>query len=59
MSKTKKIATAVVSIVLASSMCIGLAACGPEPLADSQARLEVADSYASGTNLSMNVGYQN
>ena len=56
MSKTKKIATAVVSIVLASSMCIGLAACGPEPLADSQARLEVADSYASGTNLSMNVG---
>lgn len=28
MSKTKKIATAVVSIVLASSMCIGLTACG-------------------------------
>lgn len=30
MSKTKKIATAVVSIVLASSMCIGLTACGDD-----------------------------
>lgn len=59
MSKTKKIAAAVVSIVLASSMCIGLAACGPEPLKDSQTRLEVAENYTSGTTLSMNVGYQN
>ena len=59
MSKTKKIATAVVSIVLASSMCVGLAACGPEPLADSQSRLEVAESYTEGTALSMNIGYQN
>ena len=54
MSKTKKIATAVISVVMAATMCASLAACGPdEPgpgpgpgpdggLTDSQTRLNVS-----------------
>ena len=65
MSKTKKIATAVVSVVLAGTMCISLAACGDNNrrhVTASQPKLEVSVddsgklSYEKGTELSMNMG---
>ena len=65
MSKTKKIATAVISVVMAATMCASLAACGPKvpDLNPSQTELEVsvdengALSFTEGTNLNMNTGY--
>lgn len=67
MSKTKKIAAAVVSLVLASTMVVSLAACNPDKkpsLNLSQDVLEVSTdadgnlSYADNTTLNMNVGYK-
>ncbi|MCD7729549.1 MAG: hypothetical protein LUI60_06530 [Clostridia bacterium] len=67
MNKTKKIATAVVSLVLASTMCLSIAGCSttrePKDLTASQDTLEVSTdsdgnlSYSEGTTLNMNVGY--
>ena len=65
MSKTKKIATAVISVVMAATMCASLAACGPKvpDLNPSQKVLDVsvddngALSFTEGTNLNMNTGY--
>ena len=65
MSKTKKIATAVISVVMAATMCASLAACGPKvpDLNPSQTKLDVsvdengALSFTEGTNLNMNTGY--
>mgnify|MGYP005774932001 FL=1 len=65
MSKTKKIATAVVSVVLAGAMCFSFAACEDKDrdrLTTSQPVLDVSVdennklSYKSGTQLSMNMG---
>ena len=67
MSKTKKIAAAVVSIVLASTMIVSLAACkdNKKPsLNASQEVLEVSTdangalSYGDDVSLNMNVGYK-
>ena len=70
MSKTKKIISAVVSIVMAGTMSVSFAACGPDKkpsggggeLTDSQTRLELSTdengklTWADGTELNMNMG---
>lgn len=67
MNKTKKVAIAVVSLVLASSMCLSVTACNTRTLkvlSTSQEVLEVSTdddgnlSYTSGIGLNMNVGYK-
>ena len=67
MSKTKKIAAAVVSLVLASTMVVSLAACNPDKKPSLDLSQEVLDvstdadgnlSYADNTTLNMNVGYK-
>lgn len=67
MSKTKKIAAAVVSLVLASTMVVSLAACNPDKKPSLNLSQEVLDvstdadgnlSYADNTTLNMNVGYK-
>ncbi len=74
MSKTKKFLTAIVSLVMAGAMVFSFAGCGPDnpdnpdtppDKTESQPRLDVSTdadgglSYAGGTALSMNVGYNN
>ena len=71
MSKTKKYLTAIVSLAMAGALVFGFAGCGPDnpdtppDKTESQPRLDVSTdadggiSYAGGTALSMNVGYNN